>query len=200
MERSFFQFQNQSSIPDLYRRVEKKQKEYDNFEVPMESSIATYYHIRDQLDKLGKDFRSFLTSPKYLVPFLQSGRLVKVQRENGEEFEWGMIVNFHKEDNGEKNPLKAEIITIVDILLHVDDDYEQTKLAKPCPPNKQGSVVVVPVLHSLISRISSLRVYCPDDLRPADNRSMLFFIKYLIHNIMQLKLKCLGFLSHFKLY
>lgn len=106
-----------------------------------------------------------------MIPFLQSGRLVKVQRENGEEFEWGMIVNFHKEDNGERNPLRSEIITIVDILLHVDDDYEETKLAKPCPQNKQGSVVVVPVLHSLISRISSLRVYCPDDLRPADNRS-----------------------------
>lgn len=126
MERSFFQFQNQSSIPDLYRRVEKKQKEIDCLKIPLESSIATYYHIRDQLDKLGKEFRSFLTRPVYLTPFLQPGRMVKVQKENGEEYEWGIVVNFRKQATDEKNPLKSETVTIVDILLHVDDDYEKT--------------------------------------------------------------------------
>lgn len=170
MERSFFQFQNQSSIPDLYRRVEKKQKEVDAMNIPMESSIATYYHIRDQLDKLTKEFRYHLTKPVYLTPFLQPGRMVKVQKENGEEFDWGIVVNFRKQQSDEKNPAKSETVTIIDILLHVDDDYEKTNVAKPCPANKQGSIEVVPVLHSLVSRISSLRVYYPKDLRPAENR------------------------------
>lgn len=170
LERSFFQFQNQSSIPDLYRRVQKKQKEVNAIKIPMESSIATYYHIRDQLDSLAKQFRSFITAPTYLVPFLQPGRMVKVQKENDEEFEWGIIVNFKKQSNGERNPLKEETVTIVDILLHVDDDYEKTSDPRPCPANKQGSVEVVPVVHNLISRISSLRVHYPKDLRPAENR------------------------------
>lgn len=170
LERSFFQFQNQSSIPDLYRRVQKKQKEVNAIKIPMESSIATYYHIRDQLDTLAKQFRSFITAPTYLVPFLQPGRMVKVQKENDEEFEWGIIVNFKKQSNGERNPLKEETVTIVDVLLHVDDDYEKTSDPRPCPANKQGSVEVVPVVHNLISRISSLRLLYPKDLRPAENR------------------------------
>lgn len=170
LERSFFQFQNQSSIPDLYRRVQKKQKEVNAIKIPMESSIATYYHIRDQLDTLAKEFRAFITTPTYLVPFLQPGRMVKVQKENEEEFEWGIIVNFKKQSNGERNPLKEETVTIVDILLHVDDDYEKTSDPRPCPANKQGSVEVVPVVHNLISRISSLRVHYPKDLRPPENR------------------------------
>lgn len=33
-----------------------------------------------------------------------------------------------------------------------------------------GDVEVVPVIHTLIYQISSLRVYYPKDLRPADNR------------------------------
>lgn len=170
LERSFFQFQNQSSIPDLYRRVQKKQKEVNAIKIPMESSIATYYHIRDQLDTLAKEFRAFITAPTYLVPFLQPGRMVKVTKENEEEFDWGIIVNFKKQSNGERNPLKEETVTIVDILLHVDDDYEKTSDPRPCPPNKQGSVEVVPVVHNLISRISSLRVHYPKDLRPPENR------------------------------
>lgn len=170
LERSFFQFQNQSSIPDLYRRVQAKQSAVNAIKIPNESNIASYYHIRDQLDSLGKQFRSFITTPIYLTKFLQPGRMVKVQKDNDDEFDWGIIVNFKKQQTDEKNPLKVENQTIVDILLHVDDTYEKNVMPKPCPSNKQGTVEVVPVLHTLISRISSLRVYYPEDLRPADNR------------------------------
>jgi ATP-dependent RNA helicase DOB1 len=58
----------------------------------------------------------------------------------------------------------------VDILLHVDENFQQDDVPAPCPAGARGSVEVVPVLHSLISRISSLRVYYPSDLRPIDNR------------------------------
>lgn len=170
LERSFFQFQNQSSIPALYNQVQDKQKELEAIHIPNEANIATYYHIRDQLDSLGKQFRHFLTQPTYLVPFLQPGRMVKVQKDTA-EFDWGIIVNFKKkQDDNKKNPLNTETSIIVDILLHVDDDFADSGVPKPCPENKKGSVEVVPVLHSLISKISSLRVYYPNDLRPNDNR------------------------------
>jgi len=42
------------------------------------NEISNYDHIRQQLDQLNRKFQSFLTQPKYLVPFLQSGRLIKV--------------------------------------------------------------------------------------------------------------------------
>lgn len=170
LERSFFQFQNQSSIPALYNQVQDKQKELEAIYIPNEANIATYYHVRDQLDSLGKQFRHFLTQPTYLVPFLQPGRMVKVQKDTA-EFDWGIIVNFKKkQDDNKKNPLETETSIIVDILLHVDDDFAESGVPKPCPEKKKGSVEVVPVLHSLISKISSLRVYYPSDLRPNDNR------------------------------
>lgn len=46
--------------------------------IPNETSISTYYNIRQELNNLGEAFRSFLTQPKYLLPFLQPGRLIKV--------------------------------------------------------------------------------------------------------------------------
>lgn len=170
LERSFFQFQNQSSIPLLYNQVEEKQQELDDIHIPNEANIASYYNIREQLDKLGRQFQGFITQPTYLVPFLQPGRMVKIQKE-ADEFDWGIIVNFKKKtDSDKKNPLQTESTIVVDVLLHVDDDYADTSIPRPCPAEKKGSVEVVPVLHTLISKLSSLRVYYPNDLRPNDNR------------------------------
>ncbi|KAJ2948128.1 hypothetical protein O0L34_g9927 [Tuta absoluta] len=175
LERSFFQFQNQAAIPDLIDKVRAKQKEYDMVSVEQEHSIASYCNIRSQLDLLAQQFRSFITRPEYLKPFLQPGRLVKVKTEK-HEYDWGIIVNFrHKSDKKkhgkEVNPLSAEAVIIVDILLHVkkaDDGDPESNV--PCPPGESGDVEVVPVLHTLINQISSLRVYYPKDLRPADSR------------------------------
>lgn len=176
LERSFFQFQNQSAIPGLYKQVQDKQSELDAIRIADEATIASYYHVRDQLDKLGKQFQEFITRPQYLVPFLQPGRMVKVQRD-GVEFDWGIIVNFKKRtepttpgDKRNPNPLQSEQTIVVDVLLHVDDDFADTAIPKPCRTGTKGSVEVVPVLHTLIAKISSLRVYYPQDLRPADNR------------------------------
>ena len=108
LERSFFQFQNQSSIPDLYKKVQEKQKQLENFYLKDEPSIATYHHIRDQLDSLSKQFNSFITTPQYLIPFLHPGRVVKVKYED-EEFDWGMILDFKKDTKDDKkNPLKSK--------------------------------------------------------------------------------------------
>lgn len=170
LERSFFQFQNQSSIPDLYKKVEEKQELLKTIKISDENLIASYHHIRDQLDNLGKEFRTYTSKPEYLIPFLQPGRMVKIQNEV-DEYDWGIIVNFKKKSSGKKtNPLHEETSIIVDVLLHVDDEYDENSTPKPCPENKKGSVEVVPCLHTLISRISSLRVYYPQDLRPTDNR------------------------------
>ncbi|XP_028158859.1 exosome RNA helicase MTR4 isoform X2 [Ostrinia furnacalis] len=177
LERSFFQFQNQAAIPDLIDKVKAKQKEYDALTVQEEHSIASYCSTRSQLDLLGAQFRSFITRPEYLKPFLQPGRLVKVKTEKY-EYDWGIIVNFrHKMNRGKKdkdkdqNPLTAEPAIVVDILLHVKKAVgDEIDTNVPCPPGESGDVEVVPVLHTLIYQISSLRVYYPKDLRPPDSR------------------------------
>lgn len=170
LERSFFQFQNQSSIPDLYKKVQDKQKLYENFTIKDEASITSYHHIREQLDSLGKKYHEFYTNPQYLVPFLQPGRMVKVKTEE-DEYDWGIIVNFKKDTkDNTKNPLKSVTRIVVDCLLHVDDDSEKEGIPKPCPSGKKGSVEVVPVVSGLITKVSSLRIYYPNDLRPSDNR------------------------------
>lgn len=60
-------------------------------------------------------------------------------------------------------------MTIVDILLHISSESTEGN-PLPCSDGEDGDMEVVPVLLPLISQVSSLRVFYPKDLRPADNR------------------------------
>ncbi|KAK6624711.1 hypothetical protein RUM44_011570 [Polyplax serrata] len=171
LERSFYQFQNQSAIPVIYENVKKAQEEYDKIVIPKESLVASYFKIREHLEQLGKQFQSYLTKPNYLLPFLQTGRLVRVKHED-QEFDWGMIVNYKRHDDrsGKSTPLKpSQPNILVDILLNLDDTSNGNNI-KPCPPDQRGKCEVVPVLHTLITHISSIRLKCPRDLRSTDKK------------------------------
>ncbi|XP_012539162.1 exosome RNA helicase MTR4 [Monomorium pharaonis] len=166
LERSFFQFQNQAGIPVLYNKVKELCSAYNTVNVDRYDEISTYHDIREQLNRLSAEFQSFLTKPEYLVPFLQPGRLVKVKNGN-ETFDWGIIVNFKKKNP--KNPVKGVTVIVIDILLHLSKESKEGNPI-PCRDGEEGEIEVVPVLHNLISQISSLRLYYPKDLRPPDNR------------------------------
>lgn len=59
--------------------IKKYEEQYHAIEIPNEESVVTYFKIRQQLAKLGKEIQEFIHKPKYCLPFLQPGRLVKVE-------------------------------------------------------------------------------------------------------------------------
>lgn len=61
--------------------MQKLEEMYNNIEIPNEDSVVTYYKIRQQLAKLAKEIEEYVHKPKYCLPFLQPGRLVKVTSE-----------------------------------------------------------------------------------------------------------------------
>lgn len=68
LERSFYQFQNQAALPGLHDQVEQKTLELNKLTIKDEHNIASYHHIRSQLDQHGKQFRQWITKPQYLCP------------------------------------------------------------------------------------------------------------------------------------
>lgn len=58
--------------------MKKLEEEYNAIRIPNEESVVTYYKIRQQLAKLGKEIEEFIHKPRYCLPFLQPGRLVRV--------------------------------------------------------------------------------------------------------------------------
>ncbi|MEQ2171489.1 hypothetical protein GOODEAATRI_011195 [Goodea atripinnis] len=78
LEKSFYQFQHYRALPGVVDKIKKLEEQYHTIEIPNEESVVTYFKIRQQLAKLGKEIQEFIHKPKYCLPFLQPGRLVKV--------------------------------------------------------------------------------------------------------------------------
>ncbi|XP_072272536.1 exosome RNA helicase MTR4 isoform X2 [Pyxicephalus adspersus] len=172
LEKSFYQFQHYRAIPGVAEKVKKLEEQYNSIQIPNEESVVTYYKIRQQLAKLGKEIEEYIRKPKYCLPFLQPGRLVKVKREE-EDFGWGVVVNFSRKSNVKPNTGDLDPIYVVEVLLNCSKESLKnaaTEAAKPAMPDEKGEMQVIPVLINLVTGISSVRLYIPKDLRPLDNR------------------------------
>ena len=56
----------------------KAEEEYRKIVIPREEEVASYYTLRTQLTALAKEFKAYVTKPKYIIPFLQPGRMIHV--------------------------------------------------------------------------------------------------------------------------
>ncbi|KAJ4488200.1 rRNA-processing arch domain-containing protein [Lentinula aciculospora] len=185
LERCFHQFQSSTGIPKLQKELKEEERRRDEISIPDEERVAEYYDYHQQLALMAADFREVITHPTYALPFLKSGRLVKVKHGNL-DFGWGLVINFNKRLPPKNQPmLKADIPPheqyVVDVLLNCAaggnvSTKDRTNLTptpggvQPCPSNQKGVPLVVPVILSTLEGISHLRIYLPKDLRPEQNR------------------------------
>lgn len=174
LEKSFYQFQHYRALPGVVEKIKKLEEQYHTIEIPNEESVVTYFKIRQQLAKLGKEIQEFIHKPKYCLPFLQPGRLVKVKNEDA-DFGWGVVVNFSKKTNTKASG-DSEPLYVVEVLLHCSKESVKdaaTEAARPAAPGETGEMQVVPVMLHLLTSVSSVRLYIPKDLRPFDNRQLM---------------------------
>jgi len=80
LERSFYQFQHFSAIPALYEKLQLCEQQYQAIKIENEDDIAGYYKIQKKLEQIQEQMSTMTNEPKYLLPFLQPGRLVTVRR------------------------------------------------------------------------------------------------------------------------
>lgn len=179
MERSFFQFQNYSNIPKLYKEVKDLENNVGQISIKDESDVMSYYRLREQLSNLAEDLHAWLVKPQYLVPFLQPGRLVRV-KQGEKDFGHGAVVNFKKKAVQERdNPMEYGGSYVVDVLVYVTHESSKAKSPLALEPadfknQAAGVMEIVPIDPELIQQISSVRIFIPNDLRSSDNRMAVY--------------------------
>lgn len=191
LERSFYQFQNGDNLPELELELKNAQmalKEHEeSLKSPAESeAIANYWEIRDQLNETRADFRKIVHHPTHSLPFLQPGRLVRINDSEGRgDFGWGVIINVHKKSRGvfkpgnnvSEDPSSSGNISsnnqsgsyyVIDVLGKVAKDKEtgftSIKPLKDGPSRPQ----IFPVELSVLDGLSTIRLHLPKDVRPTD--------------------------------
>lgn len=182
LESSFFQFQNCAKIPELSRDIVIFQQRRDAIEIEKEDMVEEYYNLRTQLDVYKKDFRLVVNHPTYCLPFLQSGRLVKIRQRNNNndiDFGWGIIINFQKtftkNNVGDLTAIAEGPVYVLDVLIHCQPGTDAQKL-EPKPfdqPTGHGDLVVVPFSLEAIDELSSIRVFVPSEIKTQESRNQL---------------------------
>ncbi|KDD74403.1 hypothetical protein H632_c1338p0, partial [Helicosporidium sp. ATCC 50920] len=108
MRRSYRQFQTERRLPGMKKKLEELQAECDAFVIENEPAVREYAVYLEQHMQVQAELMAVVMQPKYIVPFLQPGRLVQLAAsviaptaQNAPV--WGTVINFQKitHDNGD---------------------------------------------------------------------------------------------------
>ncbi|XP_044754948.1 exosome RNA helicase MTR4-like [Coccinella septempunctata] len=168
LEKSFFQFQNQTEIPRLFDDYEAKLEKYNEFEIENEPEVESYHVLKQQLETLYIQTRKFMLEPKVLGRFLKNGRVMKVSTPEG-EYDWGIVVGCKWLKNGKKKDKKVEI----DMLLNVIQDDESDSNKPALLEDKDGQMEIIPVDSSYVTHISSGRCNFSGDWKSKEIKKMI---------------------------
>lgn len=133
----------------------------EKIKITNEEAISEYVKLNNQISESTKEFLEFLTLPKYIVPFLNVGRLLKIVV-NDVDLDWGALINFYK-------PTSKKTEYKIDVLLNVDATVKITDAILP-PLSDKSEMKIVSLTLSNITKISSIRLKINGDLKMHDNR------------------------------
>jgi len=168
LSKSFYQFQHCNKVPKMITALKDLEKEKENVTVDNEEEASSYYRLRRQIELLGRQMNKIILSPKYCLPFINPGRLVKV-RHGKNDFGWGIIMNFKKE----KKDAEDEEYR-VDVMVNCDKDTVKstsTDVAKPAKDGVSGQMEVIGFsLNECLSSLSCIRLMIPQKLTGMDEK------------------------------
>jgi ATP-dependent RNA helicase DOB1 len=106
LRRSFHQFQCDRALPKLQGRVKELEEELASISIDEEDLVRNYLTLLQQLQDLRSEISSIAYAPRYCLPFLQPGRLVRIfpsvkDRDIAVPYStapaiWGVIISFEK--------------------------------------------------------------------------------------------------------
>ncbi|KAK4475785.1 hypothetical protein MN116_001042 [Schistosoma mekongi] len=189
MERSFCQFQNYASLPNMYKELNELRATYASTVVEDEESVESYHQIQLCFNELVGQQWQYIRRPQYIVPFLQPGRLVKVYAESV-SYGWGAVINLKKRQRKDRSST-PESFYILDCLLctspsrsdsdelspavasgdAIATDPETSSLITATSSNDISSVAeIIPIRLDCVVGISAVRLVVPNDLRSKEAR------------------------------
>ncbi|OTF83510.1 hypothetical protein BLA29_008142 [Euroglyphus maynei] len=167
LEHSFFQFQQYLEYPKLHEKY-KKLKEQSDIKIENEEYIADYVKVKNQITELTKEFLVFITTPRYILPFLNSGRLLKIVNNDNIDMDWGVLINYNKPSDKKRD---QQTTYQIDVLLPVDKTVDRiSETILPPSSLEKCEMKIVSLRLSNITKISAARAFVPQDLRSFDSR------------------------------
>lgn len=191
LESSFFQFQNASSVPKMELQLVELSNQLSTIHIDDETLIKQYFEFNQQLNEYQQDYRKVITHPGHVLPFLQSGRVIKV-KVGSMDYGWGMIASCSKRNtkrhSSDFSDHDSYILQVFIYSMFIDSPVNLIKPFNPDLPEgirpstlqEKSRAEYIPITLSSIEKISSVRLKVPDDYKSsAAKRSLLKTMKDL---------------------
>ncbi|RKP26080.1 rRNA-processing arch domain-containing protein [Syncephalis pseudoplumigaleata] len=183
LERCFYQFQSNASVPALEEEQEALEVARDAIQIEDEATVAEYYDLRQQIEAFKLDIRAIMHHPQHVLRFLQAGRLIRV-RDGDDDFGWGVIINYQKVpvQKGKPEPPAWQAYVVDTALLCMSPSQGQPSDGigrggpngvRPPVAKGPSELQVVPVALGAIDTLSSLRIHIKKDLRSKEDFNMV---------------------------
>ncbi|KAG9510845.1 Exosome RNA helicase MTR4, partial [Fragariocoptes setiger] len=203
LQHSFFQFQNYASVPELENSIRRMEKQRSSIVIQDEKRCCNYFRIKNQIDKLNGEFVKYIQDPRYIKPFLNEGRLLKIVSNQGIDLDWCIFVDSKREARRRRNPREEEQFTYtIKVIAWLDESIEDpTCLELKSPETKAtGQWKIAQIGLENITRVSSVCLKLPINLSRAENRNSVgqtiaavkkqFDTVPLLDPIEDMKIKC----------
>lgn len=163
---SFFQYQNSMNTPQLKEKLDGLKEEIGSITIPV--TVDQLCTKRKAMTSIRSRVLGIQMTAKYLLPFIQSGRLIRV-KSDGIDYGWGVIMGYSLNKDTRNVSGEHEAKYIVDVLLKCS---ERSSLSHLLPVEADRDIVmnVTQILINCIDAISTYRIFMPKDLRPIENR------------------------------
>jgi ATP-dependent RNA helicase DOB1 len=202
MARSFAQFQGDRALPESQAAVAELEAKRDAVMIAggvEEKAVKDYIRLREVAEKLRAEIRDAVHCPKYAVPFMQPGRLVRVlEAKSSTDFGWGVVIKCTRRagasDMADDEERYSVIILVRCVPGSADGRRPRPFMEGAAAPgarspsttasDRDASGKLLPgrlgtkdewmmVSFSLrdLDGMSALRVFKPDDLKPVENRA-----------------------------
>ncbi|EFC38619.1 predicted protein [Naegleria gruberi] len=163
MERSFFQYQSEKKRLAFEQTLNETIVKRDSMKIENEPQLSSYYNMKKELENEYNNLRKLITTPKYSIPVLSAGRLLRI---NG--FGWGILIKFTKKKHAEKlqiNQTKSSDY-LIDILLpsHPDKPNEPYPV-KEYKKSLEPKPIIKTLSVDLIECYSSVKVYLSKEMK-----------------------------------
>jgi len=91
ISRSFHQFQHERRLPELERQIEELEREAAEIQSVSESAVEGYNELNSRIVAAESEVQFHITQPDAALPFLNSGRLIRVKQKSV-DWGWGILI------------------------------------------------------------------------------------------------------------
>ncbi|KAK4337313.1 hypothetical protein RND71_043599 [Anisodus tanguticus] len=173
LQHSFYQFQHYAEVPKIIENIKNLEQEHSKIKISNETNVKNYFTLKNQIKVMSFQFIEFIRRAEYIIPFIQSGRLLKIVSDSNVELGWSAIINFQKKKSKFKaESLDDELFTYtIDVLINLDKKAFNDKNQWLPPENENsGEIKIITISLNNIIQISSVRIFIPKDLKSYDNK------------------------------